>query len=198
MPKIELDEEEVRRLAGLEKTVSTLWANPKARLLIQQAQKLVDPNAKTPDLDQQAQVMAPVEEVRKEFREYIAKTEAKEAEAEKTRTLNQIKQRHDEGIAVLRREHKYTDEGIKAVEALMEEKGILDPLDAAAVFERMHPPQTPVASSGGTGAWNFTDVQTGDGDVYAKKLFDSKGQLDAIVEQEARVSIQEVRGAGRR
>ena len=198
MPKVEIDEEDVRRYARLEGAVNTLWANPKARELIQQAQKIVDPNAKTPDLDAKQQMLAPVEAVTKEFRDYVAKTETEKAEAAKNAKMAEIQGRHAAGIAELRRQ-KYTDEGIKKIEALMEEKGILDPLDAAAIFERSNPPPTPIApTGGGVGGWNFAEATGDAADAFAKRLMETKGALDGIVEQEARNAIAEVRGQSRR
>lgn len=196
--KVELDEEDVRRYARLEGAVNTLWANPKARELIQQAQKIVDPNAKTPDLDAKQQMLQPVQEIEKKFNEYVAKTEAEKAEAIKTARVTEIQTRHASGIAELRRQ-KYTDEGIKKIEALMEEKGILDPLDAAAIFERSNPPPAlPAPAGGGVGGWNFAEATGGAADDFAKRLMETKGALDGIVEQEARNAIAEVRGQSRR
>lgn len=192
MAKIEVDEEEVRANHTLRQAVQTLWSNPKARLLIQQAQKVVDPNAKTPDLDQQNQALAPVEEVRKEFRDYVAKTESDAAEREKNTKLDRLKGVHAAGIAELRRQ-KYTDEGIKAVEALMDEKGILDPLDAAAIFEKAHPPQMPVMPGGVGGAWNFAEPPA-EGEAFVKKLFETKGANDLVADKEAWNAINEMRG----
>lgn len=198
MPKVELDEEDVRRYGRLEGAVNALWANPESRLLIQQAQKVLDPKAKTPDLDAKAAMLQPVEAVQKEFRDYVAKTEADKAEAAKNARVNELQTRHATGIAELRRQ-KYTDEGIKKIEALMEEKGILDPLDAAAIFERSNPPPAPnTPQGGGVGGWNFTEQTGGEADAFAKRLMETKGALDGIVEQEARLAIAEARGQSRR
>ena len=41
--------------------------------------------------------------------------------------------------ATLRRDG-YTDEGMKAIEKMMEDKGLLDVMDAVAIFERTNPP----------------------------------------------------------
>lgn len=194
MAKIEVDEEDYRAGSTLRTAVSTLWANPEARKLIQKAQKLVDPKAKTPDLDQDEALRAPIEDVRKEFRDYVAKTETEKAEAAKEAKLGNLKRIHADGIAELRRQ-RYTDDGIKAVEALMDEKGILDPLDAAAIFEKMHPPQAPM-TPGGTGAWNFTEMPT-EGADDLKKLIDTKGNNDLIVDRMAREAIAEARGVRR-
>ncbi len=192
MAKIEVDEEEVRSASALRGAVATLWANPEARKLIQKAQKLVDPKAKTPDLDQEELVRAPVEEVRKEFRDYVAKTETEKAEAEKTRKIADMQRLEADGIAALRRAG-WMDEGIKAVKAKMDEKGLLDPLDAAKLLDASQMPQTPV-TPGGHGAWNFTEVPA-EGADFIKKLIETKGNNDMVVDNEARNILSEVRGS---
>ena len=196
MATVEVDEEQLRQLTGLQRTVQAIWANPKARKLVQQAQKTVDPNAKTPDLDAEAQILGPVEEIRKEFKDFIAKTQAEKDEDRKNAELSRIRQVQDLGFAKLKGEMKYTDDGLAAVKKLMEDKAILDPLDAAAIFERDHPPQTPV-TPGGTGAWNFTELPT-EGADHLKKMIDTKGTNDLIAEKMAWEAINEVRGVSRR
>lgn len=195
MAKVEVDEEEVRSSAALRGAVSTLWANPEARKLIQKAQKLVDPNARTPDLDRDEAALKPVQGLEKKFDDFVAKTEQDKADAAKEAKLTNLKKVHADGIAELRRQ-RYTDDGIKAVETLMDEKGILDPLDAAAIFERNHPPQAPV-TPGGVGAWNFTEMPA-EGSDFIKKLIETKGNNDMVVDHEARNVLAEVRGSSQR
>ena len=78
----------------------------------------------------------------------------------------------------------------------MDEKGITDPLDAAAIFERHHPQPAPVEPKG-FGAWGFMDnVQ--DDDKFVKSLLETKGDVDNVVDREARQALQEFRGPSRR
>ena len=191
MAKIEVDEEEIRSASALRGAVATLWANPEARKLIQKAQKLVDPKAKTPDLDQDEAIHAPVAAIEKKFDEYVAKTEAEKAEAAKTAKIADMQRLEADGIAALRRAG-WMDEGIKAVKAKMDEKGLLDPLDAAKLLDASQMPQTPV-TPGGHGAWNFTEVPT-EGADFIKKLIETRGQNDMVVDNEARNVLAEVRG----
>lgn len=196
MAKIEVDEEELRQLHGMRGAIQTVWANPKARLLVQQAQKLVDPKAKTPDLDQDELARAPVDEVRKEFRDYVAKTEAEKDEAKKNKTIADMQRLEADGIAQLRRAG-WMDEGIKAVKAKMDEKGLLDPLDAAKLLDASQMPQAPV-TPGGVGAWNFTEVPA-EGADFIKKLIETKGNNDMVIDNEVRNVLNETRGSsGRR
>lgn len=195
MPKLEIDEEEARRLATLDNAVRTIWANPEARKLVQQAQKLVDPKARTPDLDQEQAVLKPVSELSKKVDDFIEAQKAAAAEAAKNTKLGELKRLRDDGFAELRRQ-KYTDKGLEAIEKLMDEKGILDPLDAAAIFDKSNPPMA-VMTPGGSSAWNFTALPA-EGADNLKKLIETKGNNDLISEAMAWDAINEVRGASRR
>jgi hypothetical protein len=195
MAKIEVDEEEVRASTQLRGAVATLWANPEARKLIQKAQKIVDPKAKTPDLDQEEVVLAPVKGLEKKFDDFVAATQAEKAEAEKNRKIAEMARLEAEGIAQLRRAG-WMDEGIKAVKAKMDEKGLLDPIDAAKLVDQSAMPQSPV-TPGGVGAWNFTEVPA-EGADFIKKLIETKGANDMVVDNEVRSVLNETRGSSLR
>jgi len=196
MPKlVEIDETELLRSQQLRATVEKILAHPEGRELVERAHKLVDPNAKTPALDAKKVVTEPIEQVRTELANFIkAQNEAnatREAEAKR----NELKSRVDSGMAELR-SRGWTADGLKAVETLMEEKGLLDPLDAADLYEKRHPPAAPITPSGS--AWNFPDIPTtSDASSYEKALLESKGQNDLIAEREAMSILNEIRGARR-
>jgi len=61
-----------------------------------------------------------------------------------------------EGLAKLRRAVT-PDEGVTAVQTLMDDKGLLDVDEPFAIFERNHPPQTPVTAEA-SGSWGFADL----------------------------------------
>jgi hypothetical protein len=196
MPKmVEIDEEQFLRDQKLRETVAKIMANGDAALKVEEALKMVDPTAKTPRLDQAKVVKEPVDAVRKEIDDLkaaMAKSDADRTAAEARAKLHEGVQT---GLARLR-QAGWTDDGIKGVEKIMEEKGILDPDVAAAYFEKQHPPQTPV-KPGGAGAWNFMDMPA-EGDDDLKKLVESKGQHDGLVQKMAIDALNEVRGSGRR
>lgn len=195
MPKIEVDEEEFLRSQKLRATVERVMADPDAAVLVEQAIKKIDPNAKTPRLDARKTQTEPVDALRKEMSEFIAAQNKRNEENEAQAKRDAMKARIDAGFAKLRQDG-YNDEGIKKIEALMEEKGLLDPTDAAIIFERMHPPAAPVVPSGG--AWNFPEIPKDGGSDYEKSLLDSKGNNDLIAERKALEVLAEIRGAGRR
>ena len=195
MAKVEIDEEDYRKMAHLQGVASQIWADPEARKLLQKAHKKVDPKAATPDLDQEAVIQAPVSALEKKFDEFIQKTEAEKAEASQATKLAQLQAQRDAGFAKLKQE-KWTAEGIKRVEEVMEAKGILDPIDAAAIVEKSMPQQQPV-TPGGSGSWNFMDSPA-DGEVDLKRLIDTKGSQDRVPEKMAWDAINEMRGTARR
>lgn len=194
MPMVEIDEAEVRRYQTLGRTVQTILRHPQAKLLVQQAHKMVDANAVTPELDQLQVVNTPIVELNKKLDTFITESQKQTQERDQKTRIDALQSQHSTGIAQLRRDG-WTDEGIKGVETLMQEKGLLDPLDAAAIYEKAHPPQVPATPSG-SGAWNFAEGVTDDmADI--KKLLDTKGDNDLVVEKMAHGILNEMRTSRR-
>jgi len=197
----EVSELELQQNSKLKQTFETWLKNPKARRKVLEAQKIVDPKADIPELDEPD----PLEAIKKESDEKIAalqkQIEDDKAARERDGRLAQLQALKDNGIAKLR-EKRYTDDGIKAVEKIMEEKGILDPLDAAAIFERDHPPQAPIQQTG-TGGWNFGELPSATDDAddkYVDSLLKAgkNGLSDGALSQRIAQTINEVRGNARR
>lgn len=191
---VEIDEEQFLRDKNLRAQVERIMANTDARLLVEQAAKMVDPQAKTPTLDSRKVVEEPIGELRKEMREFIAAQNKDREDREATTKRQQIQDQVATGLARLRASG-WTDEGVKGVEKIMEEKGILDTDIAAAFFEKQHPPQAPV-KSGGAGAWNFMDLPDTDGDL--KKLVETRGDHEGLLQKMAIDALNDVRGGTRR
>lgn len=191
---VEVDEEDFLRSQRLRGVVEKIMSDPKARVLVEQAHKLVDANAKTPTLDAQKTTTEPVVSLEKKIDEFISSQTKAQQEREAENKRAELRSKVETGIAKLRQDG-WTDDGIKAVEKIMEDQGILDPAIAAAYHEKLHPPQVPTTPSGG--AWNFPEIPKDGGDAYEKALLDSKGQNDIIAEREAMNVLNEIRGARR-
>ena len=180
MPKmVEITEEEHNQLQALRGVAAKIVAKPESRRLLEQAQKLVDPNAATPLLDQEAAQLAPVKAMETALNERIAKFEKERDEEKRESTLRAIADKQTAGLSRLRKAG-YTDEGVAAVQKLMEDKGLLDVDDAVAIFERANPPQMPSTPSGGmTGtAWGFAD--NSDSDKSIQELIANKGEGNTV------------------
>ena len=192
MAKVEIDEAEFVRLQGLNNFAHKMLTDPEAGKLLEKAAKIVDPNTKTPRLDAAERAAAPVKSVQEEIAALRKEMTERDEKAQRDATLNALQAQRDEGISALRRQG-WTDAGIKAVEAIMEQKGILDPLDAAAIHEKHHPPQN-VAMPGSSGGWNFMEgITADDSDADLKKLIETKGEIDSVTDHIARKALNEVR-----
>lgn len=190
---VEVDEAEYNKMVALRGVAAKIVAKPESRRLLEQAQKLVDPNALTPMLDEEARNRAPVEAMEKNFNEKLAALEKERADEKREANLAAIATRQTAGLAQLRKQG-YTDEGVAAVQKLMEDKGLLDVEDAVAIFERANPPQMPSTPQGGmTGtAWGFADVNA-DSDKLIQELIGSKGQNDSVTDRMASEALRDFR-----
>jgi hypothetical protein len=196
--KIEVDEAEYNNMVALRGVAAKMVAKPESRRLLEQAQKLVDPNAATPMLDQEAAHLAPVKELEKTVNERIAKFEKDRDDEKREQTLASIAGKQEAAFSRLKSQHHYTDEGVEAIRKLMETKGLIDVDDAVAIFERTNPPPTPAMPSGITGqAWGFTDI-TAEADKSIQDLIASKGQNDQIADRMATQALNDFRGQARR
>lgn len=195
MATIEIDELELQNLKRVRDTVAKIAAQPEGKKLMQKAHKLVDPNAVTPDLDEDEKKAATQNEWQKKFDELQAKIESDKAEREKNETLARLNAKFEAGREELRK-RRYTPDGIAAVEKVMEERGIPDHVIIADHLEKQNPPQE-VMSPRAFGGFNFIE-QPKDEDAFLKALLDSKGEDDNAVLRAAVDAVGELRGAGRR
>ena len=193
---VEVDEEDLVRSEQLRNTLGAIMRNPKAKLLAQQAHKLVDPNAITPELDAATAQNDSISGAEKKINEFIAAQEKRDADKAEADRLAKLNSDFESGRRSLKSQ-KWTDDGIKKLEEFMEQKGILDHEIAAAAFEKLHPPPTPV-TPGGSGSWNFLDLPTEGADADLQKLIESKGENSALIDKMAHEAINEVRGQSRR
>jgi hypothetical protein len=194
--KVEIDEAEYNRLAALGAVASRIVKNPAALRRLEEAHKIVEPNAPTPALDAFHAQNKPIDDAKSELAAEI-KALREEREAEKREAnLQALAGKQERAFAKLKRDHRYTDEGVAAVRKFMEDNGILDVDHAVGAWERVNPPQMPATPAGGmTGqAWGFADT-TEQSDALIKELIASKGDGNAV-DRLANQALQEFR-AGR-
>ena len=189
---VEVDEEQLQRSTKAREFVESIWNNPKARRKLLEAQREVKPeDPMVKELDKPDPLddrFAKLEKDLAEERKLRAEAEAKREQDDKIKSLKRIQ---DDGIAELKRAG-WMPAGIEGVTKIMEEKGILDPLDAAAIWEKYNPPQHPITPSS-TGSWNFLEP-TADESADLKKLVETKGENDRLVDKMAFEALKEIRG----
>lgn len=196
----EVPEEEYQRLARLNQFAQTILSNPEAAPLLEKAAKIVDPSIRTPRLDQQAAVQAPISKI-EESLVALNKRFDEEANARaQAETLAAARAKEAEGIAQLRKAG-WNDAGIAEIQKVMTEKGIADPLDAAIVFERRYPPPTPTMP-GSNGTFNFNEVaHAANTDEDIKALLGTMGKdsngLEALSNKMIEKTLADIRGGQR-
>ena len=194
---IEVDEVEYAQSRQLRDTIAKLMADPKRAAKIEELRKEVEPNAPTPHLDQMKLTTEPVEKVREEMSALRKELAEEKAKSEQDAKLSALQRKIDAGNAQLLSEG-WTTDGLKTLTEFREKEGILDPIAAAAYYEKLNGAQVaPMQPSSGFGAWNFGEVPKDEND-FVKKLMDSHGQNDLVVENEAMKVIKEFRQGGRR
>ena len=196
MAKIEIDEAELQDYQGMRKVVEAINKHPKAGLLLEEAHKLVNDKAKTPRLDAMKETSEPVEGLKKEIGDLKKQLTDEKAERDKNERLSALAAKVDAGHAKLRSEG-WTLDGIKLLDEFREKEGILDPIAAAAYYEKLNGPQVvPATPSSGLGRWDFTDIPEKD-EGYAKKLLETRGESETLVMKEAMKALNEFRGPRR-
>lgn len=182
MAKIEIDEVEYAQRKALSDFVQSALSNPKTRRQVLEVQKALDPNRPIPELDASAPLM---EEI-KSLRDEMAADKKARLEAEQNREdeakLARTRGRWNDGREKLKT-RGYTEEGIKAIEKIMEDEGVLNHDIAAAHFDKLNPPPSPVTT--GSNRWSFLPSKDDGGDDLMKKLMagDDEGFLQGSLGQ---------------
>ena len=193
----EITEEELRALRNTHQVVTAMLKHPKAGVLLEQAHKEVDPSVKTPRMDAQRHQDELLKPALDQVASLKAQIDADKAAREKElsdRQLAQISANHEAAFNRLRG-RGWMDDGIKGVRELMEKHGILDVEIAASHWEKLHPPAAPNTSRG-QGAWNLFAGQDAAGDAEdIKKLLETKGESELLVDQMAHKALTEIRAA---
>lgn len=194
---VEIDEEDLRASEKLRTTVATILKNPKARRLMLQAEKTVNPKAEIPELDQPD----PLEEIKSATDKRIeALTKALEddkADRAAKDNLKSLETSIDSGIAALKRDHRWLDGTEAEVRKIMNDEGITKPEIAWNVFQARHPPSSLMPAAGATGAWGFMDApaEGSDAGEDIQKLIASKGENESIIRKMTNQALKEVRAA---
>lgn len=140
MSQIEIDETEYKNLQSIAGTMQKMLANPKTRSKIQEAHKIINPDAVIPEIDAVKPVFEKLDAVTAKLGE-VEKSLAEEraaAKEEKQRASLEAAWEKSRAKAI---QSGYTAEGVEALEKFMIEKGIVDHEVAMPAFERLNPPQ---------------------------------------------------------
>ena len=101
MPMVEVDEVQLQQSHKLKQTVENWLKNPKAKRKILEAQKLVDPKADIPELDEPDPIEALRAESTKEIADLKKQIEEDKANRERDGRLAQLQTLKDNGLVII-------------------------------------------------------------------------------------------------
>jgi hypothetical protein len=187
----EIDETRLGSLNAIAQIADSLLKNPKTRKKYLEAVKEARPDLPIPEIDAAAPVHEEVNSIREEFtKELKALREERESE-KKDRLLASIRSQYDKGKQDLV-DLGYTPEGIADLEKFMETNGLTDVALARKAYEFDNPRPAPARPSRN----NFFDAQEARAagtDDYIKKLFDTGGQDESVLDAQISTVLQEAR-----
>lgn len=195
---IEVDEAQYLAQQQTVQALSQIVANPKAKKLLLEAQKVVNPNITIPQ-DYQDEVRTEFEAKLKkqsdEFEAFKKAQEEKEAKDKEEAAKRAFVDNWESAKGRLRGQG-YQDEGIAAIEKLAQERGIPDLEAAAALFDRLNPPATPIQSGRGYGSMNlFEPPEDKSQAEQMKKLLESRGEDESTLNQMISSALRDHRSA---
>lgn len=194
---VEIDETQLASLQNTAKAVQSLLKNPKTRLKVLEAYKENFPEAPVPELDAARPVMGRIENLEKAVIDFM-KNERESREQERTEArLAEIRAQAEQGRQMLR-SRGYNDDGIKKLEEFRDQKGLVDYNDAIRLYELDFPPAQVAEPSSGMNLFDIMHNDRSSDDEFNKRLHESLGQDDSVVDRMARQAIQEMRGASAR
>ena len=166
MALIEVDADEFHRLRANAEALPSktlldkVGSDPGRRRRFLEMVKEMDPTANIPEIDASAPALERVGAIAKEFNEFKEAIEAERQERAKAEREKSTMSTIEQERAKLRAQG-YQDEGITAVEKLMQDRGLTDYEAAAALLERSQPADEVILPNYDR-SWNFATPDEGD------------------------------------
>lgn len=192
MPEVMIDESELENYKSLTGFIQKALANPKTRESILRAQKTLNPDASIPELDAAEPLRNELTAMREEMKTFREETLREKQDRDQAEKMSKMSQKWEQGRDRVRAQG-YSEDGIKAVEALMENEGILNHEAGLAYFERLNPPSDPIAV--GSSRFDLFGQKEGDDD-FMKSLMESGGDM-SVFDKGLNKILQDVRTSGK-
>jgi hypothetical protein len=197
MPKVEIEEADFLANQQLAKTIQSMMGNPEARKKLLEAQKIVNPQVVTPK-DYQDEVLSEIAKEREARLALEKKIEDEKKAAETEAKTREFLSSWESAKARLRDKYPdLNDKGIEEIENLAKTRGIPDLEAAGALFRELHPPATPEHPSGPSGFNLFDTPQQDDLKDDMKKLMESGGENQAVLDKMIRDTLGQIRSQRR-
>lgn len=187
---VEVDETRLGNLTTIAQIADGLMKNPKARQKYLEAVKDVYPNVSIPEIDVARSAISDVAKFRNEVVEEVKKIREDIQKEQEGRQVSAVKLKYEQGRQTLL-DMGYTPEGAADVEKMMTEKGLLDWEDARRIYEYDNPRPAPARPTRGN-MFDFVE-QKNSGDDYIKKLFETGGKDESVLDGQISTVLSEAR-----
>jgi hypothetical protein len=188
--QVQIDEAELLQYKQLHGAAQAILANPESRKLLHKAQKIVNPQARIPEVEIEEAVNAQVGGVQTELKalreQMVADAQAREAE----RQAAEINKTWDKQRSELRA-RGFTEDGIAKIEQHALSESIPNLRAAANDYLAMNPPPAPEAPSG-FGSWDFFG-EAPEKDTFVEKMIESQGDNDGVLNKEIAATLRDFR-----
>jgi hypothetical protein len=192
MAAVQIDETELLQYRQLHGAAQAMLANPKARKLLQQAQLTVNPQAKIPEVEMEAERESALADIKKQNAEVLAALEADRAERAREKQMAELTAGWEKQKSELR-QRGFTDDGIAKIEAHALQESIPNLRAAANDYLALNPPAMPEQPSG-FGGWDFFGGEKKEDDQFVEKMIASRGDNDGVLNAEIMATLRDMRG----
>jgi hypothetical protein len=187
---VEIDETQLGNLRTIAKITEGLLNNPKTRRQYLTAVKEANPTMSIPEIDAAAPIVSDLDGIKKQVGDFITEMRTERQKEKEDAALSKLQESYNKGRQQLL-DDGYTADGLAEIEKMMQAKGIADWEDARAIWERTHPPAAPARPARGN-AFDFQEQRTS-GDDYVKKLFESHGDDETVLNAQISTVLAESR-----
>lgn len=189
---VEIDETRLGNLETVARIADGLLKNPKTRSQYLRAVKEAHPDIPIPEIDAAAPLNSEVAEIKKMVSETL-ETFRKERETDKQdRVLSAVREQYNKGKSELL-DLGYTPEGVADVEKFMETNNLTDFALARKAYEYDNPRPAPARPSRGNYFDMIEQKNAKDGNEYIKKLFETGGKDESILDAQINTVLAEAR-----
>lgn len=191
-----IDPARLQALEAIEAVVGKIGNNPAARKLFLNARKAVEPDAVIPELDAAKPIEDALSQTNKKIDDFLAAQTKLEEERKAREVSDQFAAAWESSKRRVQERESYYDETIVEIEKLAKERNIVDFEAAAALWDKMHPPQALITPSGfgPFGLYQQTPAENDEAGKAIKALFDSRGEDSGALSNLIQMGLAEARG----
>lgn len=187
----EIDETRLGSLTAIAQIADSVLKNPKTRKKYLEAIKEARPDIPIPEIDAAQPVATEIASIREEFTKELKALREDRDNEKKDRLLGSVRDQYNKGKQELL-DLGYTPEGVADIEKFMEANNLTDFSLARKAYEFDNPRPAPARPSRGN-YFDLMEQKTAGSDDYIKKLFETGGQDESVLDAQISTVLAEAR-----